>query len=54
MIRVKKQSINVVDAVGKIYYGKTVYVRIPKDRKDKTEVEIELIIRNKNIIYKLF
>ncbi len=50
----KKQSINVVDAVGKTYYGKTVYVRIPKERKDKTEVEIELIIRNKNIIYKLF
>ena len=50
----KKQVLEIEDPVGKKYYGKSVYIKVPKDLKENTEVEFELIIRNKNYTYKLY
>lgn len=46
-------EIEIVDPIGKTYYGKTVFIKIPGDIGYK-EMSIDLIVRDKHYVYKLF
>ena len=45
--------IDIVNSIDKAYYGKTVFLKIPSEVEYK-ELSIDLVVRNKHYVYKLF
>ena len=43
----------VVNAIGRQYYGKSVFLRIPNEVSTSNELSFDFIIRNKHYVYKL-
>lgn len=46
-------ELDIVNPINKTYYGKTIFIKIPGDVEYK-EISIDLIVRNKHYVYKLF
>ena len=47
-------TVDIVNAVDKTYYGKTVFLKIPGEVENAKELSIDLIVRDKHYVYKLF
>ena len=47
-------TVDIVNAIDKTYYGKTVFLKIPGEVENAKELSIDLIVRNKHYVYKLF
>ena len=47
-------TIEIDNPIDKTYYGKTVFLKIPGEVEDAKELSIDLIIRDKHYVYKLF
>ena len=45
--------INVVNPIKNIYYGKSVYLKVPKEVEESKEVKLEFIIRNRHYTYRI-
>ena len=49
----KVGTLDIVNPISKVYYGKTVFLKVPASLEDAKEISIDLIIRNKHYVYKL-
>ena len=47
-------EIEIVNPISKTYYGKTVLLKVPGEVENAKELSIDLIIRDKHYVYKLF
>ena len=47
-------EISIENSIDKSYYGKTVFLKIPGEVEDAKELSIDLIVRDKHYVYKLF
>ena len=49
-----EETISIEDPIKKTYYGKSVYLKVPVELENAEELSLELTIRNKHYIYKIF
>lgn len=49
----EEDTIDIVNPIGKTYYGKSVFLQVPVELESAKEVSFEFIIRNKHYIYKI-
>ena len=49
----KTKSIEIKNPLGKTYYGKYLYVKVPKEIETSTSIELEYIVRNNKYVYKI-
>lgn len=49
----KVKSVEIKNPLGKTYYGKYLYVKVPEELETSTSIEIEYIIRNNKYVYKV-
>lgn len=47
-------TVDIVNSIDQSYYGKTVFIKIPGEVENAKELGIDLIVRNKHYVYKLF
>ena len=49
----KTKSLEIVNPLGKTYYGKYLYVKVPEELERSTSIELEYTVRNNKYIYKI-
>ena len=49
----KTKSLEIVNPLGKTYYGKYLYVKVPEALEKSTSIELEYIVRNNKYTYKI-
>jgi hypothetical protein len=49
----KIKSIEIKNPLGKTYYGKYLYVKVPEEMEQSSSITIEYIVRNNKYLYKL-
>lgn len=49
----KIKSIEIKNPLGKTYYGKYLYAKVPEEIETSTSIELEYIIRNQKYVYKI-
>jgi len=47
------EDLEVENSIPKAYYGKTVYLKVPNDITEASEISFEITVRNKKYVYKL-
>lgn len=45
--------IDIVNPIGKMYYGKTVFIRVPVEVETAKEVYLDLVVRDNHYVYKI-
>ena len=49
----KESTLEFVNPIGKVYYGKSVFLKVPVELEDAKSIYFDIIIRNKHYVYKL-
>ena len=49
----KTKSLEIVNPLGKTYYGKYLYVKVPEELEKSTSIELEYTVRNNKYTYKI-